>query len=98
MPLYDYTCKKCGHLWEEMQTIKGRSKPTKKACPECEEKGSVFQTLASPPSTGNPSSFSVAKTDSGFQEVLSKIGQNHPNHNMSQFMKGSTTRGKGGHG
>lgn len=97
MPLYDYQCKKCDHLWEEMHMIKDRAKPIRKPCPSCKEKGEVFQTLASSPALGRQGAYSVKKTDSGFQEVLSKIGHHHPNHQMSQFMKGSTTRGPGGH-
>jgi hypothetical protein len=85
-------------MWEETHLIADRLKPIKKACPYCKEKGEVFQTLATPPGVGNPGNFSVKKTNGAFQEVLSKIGHHHPNHKMSQFMKGKTTRGPGGHG
>jgi putative FmdB family regulatory protein len=32
MPTYDYRCKKCGHTWEQFQSIK--AEPIRK-CPEC---------------------------------------------------------------
>ena len=34
MPTYDYRCEKCGHVWEEFQSI--TAKPTKK-CPACKK-------------------------------------------------------------
>jgi len=35
MPLYEYRCKKCGHGFEELETIADRDKP--RACPRCGE-------------------------------------------------------------
>jgi putative FmdB family regulatory protein len=32
MPTYEYECRKCGHRFEEFQSI---SEPPLKACPEC---------------------------------------------------------------
>jgi putative FmdB family regulatory protein len=43
MPLYEYQCKKCGHVFEKIQ--KFSDKPVKK-CPECG--GSVEQTISAP--------------------------------------------------
>ena len=43
MPLYEYQCKKCGHLFEKIQ--KFSDKPVKK-CPECG--GQVEQTISAP--------------------------------------------------
>jgi len=43
MPLYEYQCKKCGHLFERIQ--KFSDKPVKK-CPECG--GPVEQTISAP--------------------------------------------------
>ncbi|MBD3349709.1 MAG: zinc ribbon domain-containing protein [Candidatus Eisenbacteria bacterium] len=33
MPLYEYCCGKCGHEFEELESIADRDKPRK--CPEC---------------------------------------------------------------
>lgn len=35
MPTYDYTCTKCGHEWEEFQSMK--DEPLK-SCPDCKKK------------------------------------------------------------
>lgn len=43
MPLYEYQCKKCGHLFEKIQ--KFSDKPEKK-CPKCG--GPVEQTISAP--------------------------------------------------
>ncbi|HTZ83404.1 MAG TPA: zinc ribbon domain-containing protein [Candidatus Acidoferrales bacterium] len=43
MPLYEYQCKKCGHLFEKIQ--KFSDKPLKK-CPECG--GAVEKTISAP--------------------------------------------------
>lgn len=36
MPNYEYECRKCGHQWEDIQTIAERDTPTTLPCPQCE--------------------------------------------------------------
>ncbi len=43
MPLYEYRCKKCGHLFEKIQKFSDR--PIKK-CPDCG--GPVEKTISAP--------------------------------------------------
>ena len=43
MPLYEYQCKKCGHIFEKI--LKFSDKPIKK-CPECG--GAVEQMISAP--------------------------------------------------
>jgi putative FmdB family regulatory protein len=43
MPLYEYLCKKCGHVFEKI--LKFSDKPIKK-CPECG--GAVEQVISAP--------------------------------------------------
>lgn len=43
MPLYEYQCKKCGHLFEKIQKF---SDKLVKKCPECG--GPVEQTISAP--------------------------------------------------
>src|SRR5205807_7992479 len=43
MPLYEYLCKKCGHVFEKI--VKFSDRPIKK-CPECG--GAVEQTISAP--------------------------------------------------
>src|SRR5438552_15451794 len=43
MPLYEYLCKKCGHVFEKI--VKFSDRPIKR-CPECG--GTVEQTISAP--------------------------------------------------
>ena len=43
MPLYEYRCTKCGHVFEKLQTFSARKI---KKCPECG--GRVEQTITAP--------------------------------------------------
>lgn len=43
MPTYDYRCKKCGHTWDEFQSIKA---PPSKKCPECKKLAAERQISA----------------------------------------------------
>jgi putative FmdB family regulatory protein len=57
MPLYEYRCGKCGHRFEELETIADRDRP--RDCPRCGNKGverevSVFAAKVSG-STTSPS-------------------------------------------
>ena len=38
MPMYDYQCEKCSHLWESFESYDNREKPTTAPCPECSNK------------------------------------------------------------
>lgn len=41
MPVYDYQCKKCKHVFEKFSTIADREIPLSEPCPECKEENSV---------------------------------------------------------
>ncbi|HZQ91585.1 MAG TPA: zinc ribbon domain-containing protein [Terriglobales bacterium] len=43
MPIYEYKCKKCGHVFERIQKF---SDPPSRKCPECG--GAVEQVLSAP--------------------------------------------------
>lgn len=43
MPLYEYRCKKCGHIFEKIQSF---SAPEEKECPIC--KGEVERLISAP--------------------------------------------------
>ena len=38
MPMYDYYCNTCEHIFEDLNTMANSDKPTKEPCPECNEK------------------------------------------------------------
>lgn len=43
MPLYEYRCKQCGHVFEKIQSF---SAPEEKECPKC--KGEVERLISAP--------------------------------------------------
>lgn len=72
MPLYEYKCKKCGHVFEKIQ--KFSDKPIKK-CPECG--GAVEQLLSAPAVQFKGSGWYVtdyAKKSAGASSSSSEVG------------------------
>ncbi len=39
MPIYEYECTKCGHVFEELRRMSAREEPA--TCPECGERAEV---------------------------------------------------------
>lgn len=46
MPIYEYRCDKCEHIFEEVHAMDKSNKPLSKPCPECGVKKSVNKTFA----------------------------------------------------
>lgn len=80
MILYDYKCFSCNKQWEARNTVKNRLKPQYQPCPNCAVKGEVKQIITKAPGIHSGGAFK--KNDSGFKEVISKIKQHHPRHNL----------------
>jgi putative FmdB family regulatory protein len=38
MPLYDYKCEGCDHVFSQIKSINSRHEPQEEECPECKEK------------------------------------------------------------
>jgi putative FmdB family regulatory protein len=53
MPLYDLSCKQCGHLWEIMKPIQEATP----ACPKCGGKAKILPALVN--TTGQKKSASL---------------------------------------
>jgi len=45
MPLYEYTCEKCGHKWPVLRPIDKRGDPIE--CPKCRGNGKLCMSLCS---------------------------------------------------
>lgn len=80
MPLYQYQCKKCNHFFEEIYIYSKRDFPTKNPCPSCGEV--EVERAIGTPAISDPIKMGMKGTDGGFKEVLSKIKQAHPRHNL----------------
>ena len=74
MPLYDYECKACEFMFDELICMDDREKPTRRKCPECGRK-KVKQVILGAPSMVDSVNISVTKPDNSFSEVIAKINE-----------------------
>lgn len=72
MPIYDYECQSCKHVFTDTKRISERKEPESSPCPKCGEM-KVQQVILSAPSVADPVRIGVTKKDSGFKEVLAGI-------------------------
>ena len=65
MPLYEYKCKKCGHVFEVFQSMNADGKDL--ACPHCQAENpeKIFSVFASSGNTPNYGSSSGSGCGSG---------------------------------
>ena len=77
MPLYDYECKACEFMFDEILLIADRAKPTRRKCPNCGKK-KVKQVLLGTPATVDPTTIGVRTTDNTYKEVIARINEAIP--------------------
>ena len=83
MPIYDYVCKKCNHLFDRKLSMSDNKLPESEPCPSCNEVGSVLQYIGAPPGIHSGEGIvASAKIDGGFREVIQKIKANNPGHTL----------------
>jgi putative FmdB family regulatory protein len=83
MPLYEYQCSACKHLWDDIYTIAKRNQPTKKPCPNCGKK-KVVKSDASIQII-DAVRLGITRPDHGFKDVISKIKKAHPRNTMRDY-------------
>lgn len=93
MPIYDYSCKDCGHAFSEMSKIADRLAPTETPCYEC-GKVSVAQ-LINAPMIVDPVRIGVVKPSSEFTDVLTKIHESSPGSKLGEKLQGSRPENTG---
>jgi putative FmdB family regulatory protein len=91
MPIYEYTCKKCDHVHDEMRSIDSRDSPID--CPECEHNecsrnitgamGAVDTLLTPDRATGGQFSQMIDKIKRGTPKSYHKNLDRTSNHNGS---------------
>ena len=74
MPLYEYKCEECNHLFEEYHSMDDRNIPLNELCPKCGNKDSVFK-LCSNAGFVDPGIINADKDmeRSGVQTALERI-------------------------
>ena len=82
MPMYDYECKSCGVIFEELVKIADRLAPTESPCTNCGEREvkQVHLNL----NIGDSGRLGVRRPDPAFNDVREKIKHHHP---LAQFQR-----------
>ena len=76
MPNYEYACKECKEVWEEMRKVADCLVPTNKKCPHCSAKrGSVYRHFSSAPSMKMDANYKIDQphNQGGFQEAMKRV-------------------------
>ena len=76
MPIYEYACKECEVVWEQVRKIKDCLVPTNKKCPHCDAKrGSIYRHFSSAPSMKMDANYKIDQPhkQGGFQEAMKRI-------------------------
>jgi len=74
MPLYDYRCNECGHIWEEQQTVNARNVPRYNPCPECGTSEDIVLVIGKV-HVGDPIQLGIQKPPKDVQERLVQINK-----------------------
>ena len=84
MPLYDYSCKKCGHTFEANRKISERDDTASLICPECATTGEIERGVSAPLVAYSIATNGYGKNIGGFKEVLQKIHARAPGSQLDK--------------
>ena len=74
MPAYDYRCKKCEKVWEEIRKIAEHDEPERLPCPHCGKKKCVLQVVLEAPAMAMDKNHRIdGQARGGFRDVMQKI-------------------------
>lgn len=77
MPLYDFQCRDCGFLVNDVALpIAERDNPLSEACPSC-GKSNTIERMAAAPGVSYSINRGGLKTPQGFKDILKDIKQRH---------------------
>ena len=91
MPMYDYKCNECSHLWEENLTMSNRDLPCSNPCPNCGKTDCVVKHVGGFPTLATDSTLTADKKTGGrWSEIMERVKNSVPksyhdnlNHNIS---------------
>jgi putative FmdB family regulatory protein len=83
MPLYDYQCAACEHVFERTLKISEARIPEAEACPSCNQTATVQKIIGGAPLLGDPVRMGVTKIPGDFKEVLQKIHERNYKSNLN---------------
>lgn len=76
MPMYDYKCSKCEHVFTELLSMDNRKDPETKPCPNCNEQNTIEQSLCAP-AIVDSARIGLTKPKGDFRERMQQIKQTH---------------------
>ena len=82
MPIYNYQCSECSHVFEAFRKMSERNNVSELICPACAKMGVSEYVMSSPMIVSGVGSLSGHKTDGGWKETLSKIKAANPINNI----------------
>jgi len=81
MPIYQYKCFDCGHVFEETRKIAEYQEPLKNPCPSCQKPGNL---AIQPGACGLSFRGGVRrKPDGHFNDKLKEIKKKHPGNKIN---------------
>ncbi len=79
MPMYDYRCDECEHIWEENLSMANREKPCGLPCPGCGKDNCVKKNVSGFPGIGCDMTLTPDKATGGrWSEIMNKINDDLP--------------------
>ena len=82
---YDYTCKACGHIWEESVPMSDRDVALSNPCPECKETGQVHRGYFKVARISYDGAQTIAqRAGSGWNDTLLRIKEGSAKSNTIQ--------------
>lgn len=85
MPVYDYECQKCGHIFELVLKMSEREKPTIEPCPECKTV-SIKQIITRAIPLGDPVRLGISRLPSDWCDFLKDIKNKNPGCNVNESL------------
>ena len=73
MPMYDYQCEKCKHIWESFESYANREKPTTVPCTECNATD-IIRTIGGFPGIASDTTLTADKKTGGqWSEMMDRV-------------------------
>jgi len=77
MPLYDFHCKDCDHVFEKQLKIAEMEQPIAEPCPECKKEGAIERFIGRV-GFGDPVGLGLKKPGQGWTDWLNLLKKQTP--------------------
>ena len=92
MPIYEYRCEKCQHVFDEVLSVSNRDNPLSEPCPQCSEKS--VKKLVSATRMGVDMNVTPDKKPGGdWSSLMEKVKNNTPERYHGNLDRASSRSG-----